>query len=118
MEPSKDASLGDEAAYEALRRNQRIWRLTREQRLSRRAALEQLARGALASAAVASGFSWSRPLQAQEAPLPPIVKPTPEDAFRILGTNRETLWEALKDSGYLTPESLFFIRNHTTTPRI
>lgn len=45
-----------------------------------------------------------------------IVKPLPPELFTIRGTNAETNWPALKDTGYLTPADRFFVRNHTATP--
>ncbi|MFH8991555.1 sulfite oxidase [Streptomyces sp. NPDC017940] len=49
---------------------------------------------------------------------PGIVKPLPDDVFTVRGTNAETRFEALAATGRLTPASHFFVRNHTTTPRI
>lgn len=110
-------ALRNEALYDAERWQQRLWSLEREHGLSRRQALARLALGALGGAAVALGLGAPRRAFAQSA-APTIVKPTPEDTFRILNTNRETLWQAFKGEGYLTPASKFFIRNHTSTPSI
>src|SRR5688572_12944418 len=109
--------LKTEALYEANRWHRRLWALERTGKLSRRQALEKLALAALGGAAVCAGLGSTRRAFAQEA-LPSIVKPTPEESFRILNTNRETLFEAFKGQGYLTPSSLFFVRNHTRTPSI
>jgi DMSO/TMAO reductase YedYZ molybdopterin-dependent catalytic subunit len=46
----------------------------------------------------------------------PIVKPLPADTFVVHGTNAETRWEALADTGNLVPIDRFFVRNHTRTP--
>ena len=35
-----------------------------------------------------------------------------------LALNAETCWEAMADEGYLTPNELFFVRNHAPTPHI
>ncbi|GAB7044058.1 MULTISPECIES: sulfite oxidase [Catenuloplanes] len=48
----------------------------------------------------------------------PIVKPLPPELFTVFGTNAETRWEALRDTGYLVPVDRFFVRNHTSTPII
>jgi DMSO/TMAO reductase YedYZ molybdopterin-dependent catalytic subunit len=48
----------------------------------------------------------------------PIVKPLPPELFTVFGTNAETRWEALKDTGHLVPVDRFFVRNHTSTPII
>jgi DMSO/TMAO reductase YedYZ molybdopterin-dependent catalytic subunit len=49
---------------------------------------------------------------------PPILKPLPPELFTVFGTNAETRWEALRETGYLVPVDRFFVRNHTLTPRI
>ena len=46
------------------------------------------------------------------------VKPTPEELFFHHDVCVETRWENLYSRGYLTPESLFYIRNHGPTPII
>ncbi|MFG2497821.1 sulfite oxidase [Streptomyces sp. NPDC048441] len=47
-----------------------------------------------------------------------IIKPLPPARFTIRGTNAETKFEALAETGYYTPVSHFFVRNHTATPRV
>ncbi|WP_328929345.1 sulfite oxidase [Streptomyces sp. NBC_00190] len=49
---------------------------------------------------------------------PGIVKPLPPELFTIRGTNAETNFAALRGTGPLTPVDRFFVRNHTSTPRI
>ena len=46
------------------------------------------------------------------------VKPTPEELFFHHDVCVETRWENLYGRGYLTPASLFYIRNHGPTPII
>ncbi|MEU3397973.1 sulfite oxidase [Streptomyces filamentosus] len=55
---------------------------------------------------------------AAAAPLaaPGIVKPLPEAHFTVRGTNAEARFDALGDTGPLTPAARFFVRNHTSTP--
>ncbi|WP_018657314.1 sulfite oxidase [Actinomadura flavalba] len=48
----------------------------------------------------------------------PIVKPLPPDLLTPRGTNAETRWDAMRGQGYFTPNDRFFVRNHTSTPRI
>jgi DMSO/TMAO reductase YedYZ molybdopterin-dependent catalytic subunit len=110
-------ALKDEALYDAERWQRRLWSREKQGGLSRRQALARLGLGTLGGAAMLSGFGAPRRAFAQSA-APTIVKPTPEDTFRILNTNRETLWQAFKGQGYLTSASQFFIRNHTSTPSI
>lgn len=109
--------LKNEALYDAERADRWLWKQQRAGGISRRQALARLGASALAGAA----FGWApghRGAFAQQPPPPSVLKPTPEDTFRILNTNRETLWQAFKGQGYLTPTSHFFVRNHTTTPVI
>jgi len=105
-------SLKNEADYDRDRLERYVHTTRARTGLSRRHILQFIA----ASAAGAS-FTPKRAV-AQTAPATTIVKPTPADQFRLLGTNAETLFEALKGRGYLTPASLFFVRNHTRTPTI
>jgi sulfane dehydrogenase subunit SoxC len=53
----------------------------------------------------------------------PIIKPLPPESFVDFtdgehGYNAETRWEALAETGYLTPNDRFFIRSHAPTPRL
>ena len=110
-------SMKDEALYDAVRFERRLWQLQRGTGMSRRDALARLGWAALGGAAFASGLSLPRAARGQEMP-PPVVKPTPDSIFRTLNTNRETLFEAFAGQGYLTPASHFFVRNHTNTPTL
>ncbi|WP_327678699.1 sulfite oxidase [Streptomyces sp. NBC_00467] len=49
---------------------------------------------------------------------PGILKPLPPEIFTLRGTNAETNPVALRATGLLTPADHFFVRNHTSTPRI
>lgn len=106
-------SFKSESDYDQERLDQHVWQQIRETGWSRRRVLQTLLTASVGAAAFSA---IPRPSFAQA--LPPVVKPTPADKFRTLGTNRETLFEAFKGQGYITPASLFFVRNHTTTPRI
>lgn len=108
--------LKNEAQYDADRLERALHRLQRTESLSRRQALTRLGLTALGGAALAAGFPGRRAL-AQDTP-PTVVKPTPEEIFRILNTNREPFFQSFKGLGYLTPASHFFVRNHTSTPTI
>ncbi len=103
-----------EGEYRQARSEEYRWRLAGRLGLSRRRFL-QAAAGA--GAAVALGGPSLRPAEAQTAPAV-VVKPTPVDLFNDYGSNKEMRWEAMYQRGYLTPTELFFIRNHTKTPRI
>jgi DMSO/TMAO reductase YedYZ molybdopterin-dependent catalytic subunit len=108
----------DERAYDEERLEQRLRQLGRRG-LSRRSVLRGAAvagGGAALTLAVPRLSEAADPLVVTECS--GVVKPTPPELFRTLGTNREMLWEAMAGQGYLTPADRFFVRNHTCTPRI
>jgi sulfane dehydrogenase subunit SoxC len=108
----------DERAYDEERLEQRLRQLG-QRGLSRRAVLRGAAvagGGAALTLAVPRLSEAADPIVVTECG--GIVKPTPPELFRTLGTNREMLWEAMAGQGYLTPSDRFFVRNHTCTPRI
>jgi DMSO/TMAO reductase YedYZ molybdopterin-dependent catalytic subunit len=94
-----------------------VWEKARELGISRRRFLGLLAAGTIT---VAGGSALWRPRSASAAPAPSelVVKPTPPDLFYDFGSNREMRWEAMATRGYVVPNELFFVRNHTRTPRI
>ncbi|GGZ32896.1 sulfite oxidase [Streptomyces inusitatus] len=77
-----------------------------------------LAAGALA--ATATAHATAAPIRTATAPAAAagIVKPVPPELFTLRGTNAETVFSALRDTGRLTPADRFFVRNHTSTPRL
>ncbi|OEJ24204.1 sulfite oxidase [Streptomyces agglomeratus] len=64
-------------------------------------------------AAASPSGAVSRPVSA-----PGIVKPLPPGLFTVRGTNAETDVAAFAGTGRLTPADRFFVRNHTSTPRL
>src|ERR1700750_627503 len=88
--------------------------MQRPTELSRRELIAGTA-GALLTSGVAAP---TRRAWGDAPPAAPIVKPLPPEWFTILGTNAEMRWEAMQGQGYLTPWERFFVRNHTSTPRI
>ena len=107
--------LTHEADYLAARADEYLWSKARRLGLSRRAFLKLLAAGgALASfGAAATARSPAHAAAAQ-----PVLKPTPPDSFIDFGSNKEMRWDAMYGRGYLVPNELFFVRNHTRTPAI
>ncbi|NUS16332.1 MAG: sulfite oxidase [Streptomyces sp.] len=100
-----------ESAYDRRRLRQWLAGEARADGVSRRDMLRLLAAvgGALA---VPAGLNTP----AAAATSPGIVKPLPDDWFTVRGTNAETRFAALADTGYHTPVERFFVRNHTSTP--
>jgi DMSO/TMAO reductase YedYZ molybdopterin-dependent catalytic subunit len=87
------------------------WQRARELGVSRRRFFQMIAVGG--AAAALSGRLASK-VWAQAAPTP-VVKPTPKELFNDFGSNKEMRWENLYERGYLVPNELFFVRNHTKT---
>ncbi len=111
----KHEPLIDERDYFQARADEYIWRRAQELGVSRRRFLQILGAG---GALVALRTSFSPQLFAQTAPPAPVLKPTPSELFYDFGSNKEMRWENLHQRGYLVPNDLFFVRNHTRTARI
>ncbi len=85
-------------------------------RLTRRQVLRA---GAMTVAVAAVGPTLAESVTSRAAAdVPGIAKPTPDSLFVARGTNAEMRWSAMRGQGYLTPIDRFFVRNHTSTPRI
>nr|WP_107908599.1 sulfite oxidase [Streptomyces chartreusis] len=106
--PSRPRTRLDESAYDRRRLRQWLAGEARADGVSRRRLLTLLAAAGAATVLPAPG-----PARAAGTP---IVKPLPPEWFIQRGTNAETRWEALRGTGHHTPNELFFVRNHTTTP--
>jgi len=106
--------LLDEQTYRQVRADQ----LEREQAkaggLSRRRLLQMLTAGA---GAAALGGVGARAVDAQTAP-ELVIKPTPAEFFNDFGSNKEMRWEAMYSRGYVVPNELFFVRNHSRSVRL
>lgn len=102
-----------EDVYDRIRMRQWTGGRARSAGIDRRDLLKLVA---AASAAVPLA-SVAAPARAADG-LPGVVKPLPPELFTLRGTNAETNFAALRDTGLLTPADRFFVRNHTATPRI
>ncbi|MFF3504328.1 sulfite oxidase [Streptomyces sp. NPDC003247] len=100
-----------ESAYDRRRLRQWLAGEARADGVSRRDMLRLLAAAGLATAAAPA---LAAPATAATAP--GIVKALPDDRFTVRGTNAETKFASLADTGYHTPNDRFFVRNHTSTP--
>ncbi|HEX2386894.1 MAG TPA: molybdopterin-dependent oxidoreductase [Candidatus Binatia bacterium] len=101
-----------EADYLHARADEDAWRRARGLGVSRRRFFQMLAG---AGAAVTLAGRVAPKVWAQPAP-GPVIKPTPKELFNDYGSNKEMRWENMYDRGYLVPNELFFVRNHTRTP--
>ncbi|MFG2487369.1 sulfite oxidase [Streptomyces virginiae] len=116
--------LSDESRYDRTRLRQWTRGRARSAGVDRRDLLKLFAAGAAAgSLAVAAGGTAASAAPAGTLapvadPVPRTVKPLPPELFTLRGTNAETNFAALRGTGELTPIDRFFVRNHTSTPRI
>lgn len=106
--------LLDEQTYEHARADEFISERAKAAGLSRRRFLQVLTAGA--GLAVLGGGLTRSAGGASDADL--LVKPTPPEFFYDLGSNKEMRWEAMYTRGYLVPTELFFVRDHSRTPRL
>ncbi|MEV7511013.1 sulfite oxidase [Streptomyces sp. NPDC091201] len=113
--------LSDESRYDRTRLRQWARGRARSAGVDRRDLLRLFAAGAaagpLAVAAGGSAAAAGTPTPGAAA-APGIVKALPPELFTVRGTNAETNFAALRGTGPLTPVDRFFVRNHTSTPRI
>jgi sulfane dehydrogenase subunit SoxC len=106
----------NESTYDQDRLDRHLWQLGRTTGLNRRQVLRLFAAGF--GVAAAGGVIPATVRHAWANHTGSVVKPTPSNLFITLGTNREMRWEAMRTQGYLVPNELFFVRNHTRTPHI
>ena len=112
-----DTASKDEAVYHASRTEAWLWQRATQLGVSRRRLFQALSVGGMAT--LGSRMSWGQtPAAPAAAPEELIRKPTPPELFFDYGSNKEMRWESLYGRGYLVPNALFFVRNHTRTPRL
>lgn len=114
--------LKNEVVYERERAEQRVWEMARTVGMSRRRFLRLVGAG-VGLAVLPGGFGIACAGGGDSAQSgddePRFVKPIPSDTFIALeGGDREMRWEVMADQGYYTPNPLFFVRAHTSTPSI
>lgn len=109
------AAAIDEAVYDRRRLRQWLTGRARADGVARRDLLKLVA-----AAGLATGLPAALPAAARAAApaLSGIVKPLPAEWFTVRGTNAETVFASLADTGHHTPASHFFVRNHTSTPQL
>jgi sulfane dehydrogenase subunit SoxC len=105
--------LLNEHTYKQVRADQLVRERAKAAGLSRRRFLQILTAGA---GAAAMGVG-ARTVEAQTA-TDLVVKPTPPEFFYDLGSNKEMRWEVMYTRGYVVPNELFFVRDHSRTARL
>ncbi|HVH30934.1 MAG TPA: sulfite oxidase [bacterium] len=108
--------LRDEDLYRQIRTDELAWHRAKTLGVSRRRFLQIAAAGAVAAAAADTLGRAAEVSQAAPADL--IVKSTPPEWFYDFANNKEMRWENMASRGYVVPNELFFVRDHTRTPRI
>lgn len=114
---TSDTPAISEEAYDGRRRAQWLAGEARAAGVARRDMLRLFAAAGGASA-LALAAPRAEATAGTRSSAPGIVKPLPSDRFTIRGTNAETRFESLSATGHRTPASHFFVRNHTSTPRL
>ncbi|GGS39903.1 sulfite oxidase [Streptomyces griseoviridis] len=113
--PPAPVTHPSEASYDRRRLSQWLSGRAHAEGVSRRTLLRLLGAAGVAGAApFAVPLAGAGPAAAATAP--GIVKPLPEAWFTVRGTNAETRFASLAETGYHTPNERFFVRNHTATP--
>jgi len=117
----REHDLTSERAYAEARADEWIWTRARQMGISRRRFLALLAAGGGAALVGSLGGvgALSHPRAASAAPPGDLlVKPTPPEYFYDFGSNKEMRWDVMYTRGYEVPNELFFVRDHSRTPRI
>jgi sulfane dehydrogenase subunit SoxC len=109
--------LLNEQIYQKARADEQLWARARELGISRRRLVQILTAGA--GAATINLLPRGK-VNAEEEITDPnaLVKSKPSDWFVKVGSNLEMRWENMYNKGYIVPERLFFVRNHSVTPRL
>ena len=111
--------LKDEVVYQQTRTDELLWRQSRKTGMSRRELLGLLSAGGTAAILGTLAPTISRAQAPAAPPKPsPLVKPVPPDLFISFGSNQEMRWNQMYSRGYLVPNDLFFVRDHSKTPVI
>lgn len=103
-----------EETYAQTRTDEFIRQRARAAGLSRRRFLQAVA----ATSGAAFAGDLMRGGAAAQTPGDLIVKPTPPELFYDLGANKEMRWEGMYSRGYVVPNEMFFVRNHSRTARV
>jgi len=111
----REEDLRDAQVYAQARDDEFVWARAKAEGQSRRRFLQVLT--AVAASVGVAGLSGPRRVHAVPA-TDLVVKPTPPEFFNDFGSNKEMRWEIMYNRGYVVPNDLFFVRNHTRTPRI
>lgn len=105
-----------EKVYQQARADEFIWQKAKTLGMSRKKFLQFMTVGA--GIAIGSGLPRLR-LEEPALAAGEVVKPVPPELFYdYKGIQQEMRWEAMYDRGYLVPNELFYVRNHTATSKI
>lgn len=108
----------NEATYEQARLEERLWRAARQAGPSRRRFLHGAGMSLVGTALGACAGESPAPAPAATGAGSPFAKAVTEDKFIRLGTNAEMRWDQMARQGYAVSNDLFFVRNHTSAPKL
>ena len=113
----REKDLLNEQAYKQARADEFIWERSKALGVSRKRFLQLMAVGAGVAIGGLPRLRFEKPAIAATNYV--VVKPTPPELFyNYSDIEKEMRWEAMYNRGYLVPNELFYVRNHTSTPRI
>jgi sulfane dehydrogenase subunit SoxC len=109
--------LLNEQIYQKARADEQLWTKAKVLGISRRRLVQILTAGA---GAATFNLLPRGKVNAEEEITDPnaLVKSKPSDWFVKAGSNLEMRWENMYNKGYIVPDRLFFVRNHSVTPRL
>lgn len=107
-------NLVNEEDYKQARTDEFVWQQAKALGISRRKFIQLVTFGTGITVGGLSGI-YSHSLAAAQQTL---YKPTPKELFYDRGTDKEMRWSAMYNRGYVVPNELFYVRNHSKSLRI
>ncbi len=107
-------NLSNEEDYWQARADEFVWQRAKALGMSRRKFISLMTFGAGVAGASLSGIYSQKSVVAEQT----VFKPIPTELFYDRGTDKEMRWSAMYNRGYLVPNELFYVRNHSRSIRI
>ncbi len=110
----REENLLNEEDYKQARADEFVWQQAKALGMSRRKFIQLMTFGTGMAVASLSGIYSHKSVLADQT----TSKPTPSELFKDRGTDKEMRWSAMYNRGYLVPNELFYVRNHSRSLRI